>query len=177
MPTLNIYLRNHVENSRLLHWSGDKRTQIATQLTRLFTDVCGNTDYVPRVSWVELGGATCQRTDLMCHFVTNETVGPIHGQRLRPSAVGGNTFATARGVISEVYVASRNVLPSGPELGNIAFHELMHNKLDASSSHFDIHTSGGAGLARHSPMHAVLTDQNRRLMRGALDRPVLQFPA
>lgn len=86
----------------------------------------------------------------------------------------GRTATTANGVLSEVYV--ENNMPAD-KLGHIAFHELMHNRLDVGAtviamgsgdpSTAGIHNaaSGGGGLAATPTTgFASLTAKNATLM-------------
>ena len=84
----------------------------------------------------------------------------------------GFTSSTAHGVVSEVYV--ENNLPAR-KLANVAFHELMHNKLDVGARWVpSIHALGGLA---HSPTseQSVLTRANRLMMAAHLFDPVRQY--
>ena len=53
---------------------------------------------------------------------------------------------TSQGVLSEVWIEKAGGEPTpGWFLANVAFHELMHNKLDAKISGKGIHETKGAG--------------------------------
>jgi hypothetical protein len=85
----------------------------------------------------------------------------------------GRTGTTSRGVLSEAYVRSN--FPA-KKLAHIAFHELMHNKLDIGSRAIqDLHKNGGGGLA-DSPTTGIakLTPENARLMAANLHRQIKQ---
>lgn len=57
---------------------------------------------------------------------------------------------------------------------NLAFHELMHNKLDAPQSNAtltDLHTKGGGGLAQTTVVREThISPQNVVFMAGALNK-------
>ena len=91
------------------------------------------------------------------------------------STTAGLTARTIKGeVISEVYVQYN--FPT-KKLAHIAFHEMMHNKLDVGSSAIaDVHgISGGAGL-HNSPTTglASITAQEAQLVSANILRKVKQ---
>ena len=86
---------------------------------------------------------------------------------------GGTTRRIAAGTISEVYVES--LLQGGTpgnmqSLINVAFHEAMHNKLQAGK---ELHNDGGLAADQNWP-EDTLNDTNIRKMRAALETPVIQ---
>ena len=84
----------------------------------------------------------------------------------------GYTSPTPHGIVSEVYV--ENNLPA-KKLANIAFHELMHNKLDTGARWVpNIHTLGGIG-ASPANERSVLTTPNKQLMAQHMFKPVRQY--
>jgi hypothetical protein len=82
----------------------------------------------------------------------------------------GLTAFTSSGVVSEVYVEGNG---PGEKLALIAFHEIMHNKLQRGN---DMHKNGGGGVAV-SPVQGweQLTPKNKQLMAAALRTPVPQY--
>ena len=110
----------------------------------------------------------------------NSLVARISGQT-PDAAAGGATWPATTGVISEVFVDK--ALPDGnfqQLLANLAFHELMHNKLDTSGNQpvlDDIHTQGGGGLAMATGLKAstLPPSTNLRLMATALQLDVPQL--
>jgi hypothetical protein len=120
--------------------------------------------------------------EMVCYFVTDRarsvisSVGGgintgIHG----PVGTGGNTFASSSGMVSEVYL---DRVVGGPiAIANVAFHELMHNKLDAQQDGApvaSIHNTDGMavpdGIVRDFPSPA-----NIALMRDNIFRVVPQY--
>ncbi len=86
---------------------------------------------------------------------------------------GGTTRRIGAGTISEVYVES--VLKGGTignmqALINVAFHEAMHNKLQAGQ---EMHNDGGLAAATNWP-EDTLNETNIRKMRPALEKAVIQ---
>lgn len=132
-------------------------------------------------------------SDVLVYFVAThlDSIVAHVGGPLSSFSESGLTSATTHGVISEVWLAGS---PNDPMnrplsdthykdlLANVAFHELMHNKLDALQSGqralSNIHDPriGGGGLA--APMVSAnthLTIQNIEIMAQNLDRPIPQY--
>ena len=86
---------------------------------------------------------------------------------------GGLTARTTEGTISEVYVQDN--FPT-KKLAHIAFHEMLHNKLDVGQNVIsDLHTHGGAGLASATTTgRAKLTGKNAQLLSPNVLKPVRQ---
>jgi hypothetical protein len=90
---------------------------------------------------------------------------------------------TSQGVLSEIWVEKAGGEPDkGSFLANLAFHELMHNKLDAAaSSTRTIHDKPPAGLdgeglaAGTFSATTALSPSNKRNMRAKLAAKVAQF--
>jgi hypothetical protein len=86
---------------------------------------------------------------------------------------GGTTRRIGTGTVSEVYVES---LLQGGTIGNmqtlinLAFHESMHNKLQAGK---ELHADGGLAADMNWPGD-TLNVTNIRKMRAALETPVIQ---
>ncbi len=82
-------------------------------------------------------------------------------------------------MISEVYIdAVDGDANFDSKLAKLAFHELMHNKLDAhpiKATATNIHKSGGAGLALENPGSQDLTPRNVALMAAHLTLEIPQW--
>jgi hypothetical protein len=86
-----------------------------------------------------------------------------------PGGVGGGfTFFDGGVTLSEVYVAGS--MPA-LRLANVAFHELMHNKLKLGNA---MHTLGGVA-ASPTTERAILSAEGIRRMSAALFRAVPQY--
>jgi hypothetical protein len=116
------------------------------------------------------------------------------GQQINPD-FAGNTFDVRGSVISEIYLGAGPHNPGSSRLtdsdytqliANLAFHELMHNKLDAlplgkGGVVDDIHLADGSGLSAGAPgakplsSKTPLTPTNIKFMAPNLARPVPQF--
>lgn len=132
--------------------------------------------FIPGPSW-SLRAANLQPHDVVVYFVPDPsssvtsragTGGP------RGSNLGGFTTTSPRGVVCEVYVDGN--LPAR-RLANIAFHEIMHNKLDVGTRTLsDLHRQGGGGLARPpTEQWTSLTRENVAIMARHLFLRVPQY--
>ncbi|MDH3528689.1 MAG: hypothetical protein OEQ28_03920 [Acidobacteriota bacterium] len=178
MAVIRIICRDHIRAPRLMRWSAGKATTVANEINQLFVRVCETTDFTPQTSF---SPAVPTAGDLVIHFLDHRSASIIRrltGQQAGTAA--GATFQTPQGMVSEVYVGDISVVPRA--IANLAFHELMHNKLDAQANSGDrvvqdIHNDGGGGLATGNPIGdgTQLTDRNIELMRGALTRQIAQY--
>jgi hypothetical protein len=131
--------------------------------------------FVPCVNWCTKPEEVTN-TDLVCYFVKNQSASIIGSLGLPTSGkeAGGFTVIGSRyGTISEVYV--ENNFPS-KKLANIAFHELMHNKLQKDSSELHNQTPG-VGMGKSPATEcSVLTPTDLLLMSKRLTAAVPQYP-
>lgn len=127
-------------------------------------------------SW-EMGKPAPQDVVVYCSY--SKAYGVIAkkgGMPVHDSASGG-TFKHSNGMISEIYMEAFDGAANFPTLAaNLIFHEIMHNKLDASGNGGvkDIHTGNGLANAVVSA-GTGLTKENIALMAGVLHIPVPQF--
>lgn len=128
--------------------------------------------FMPGPSW-SLRAAHLQAHDVVVYFVLDpsQSVSRKKFEVAPPAnANGGFTLTTSKGVVSEVYVEGN--MPAR-RLANIAFHEMMHNKLKMGD---EMHVKGGLGLAQKtSEQWTVLSMDNIRLMSANLFRAVPQY--
>jgi hypothetical protein len=130
--------------------------------------------FIPGPSW-SLRAAQLMPHDVVVYFVLDpsQSVARKLGVAVPegPNAAG-LTVTTARGVVSEVYVEGS--MPAR-RIANIAFHEIMHIKLDVGGVwHGDLHKSGGLAM-KPTAEWTKLTDGNVRLMAPHLFRNVRQY--
>lgn len=101
------------------------------------------------------------------------------------SRLGGNvthgsgaTYSGAAGTVSEVYLAEMEGDANYPLLvANLAFHEILHNKLEPAPV-ADIHGIGGGGLSSPTVNRGMRPSQAEiNHMAGALSRNVSQYTA
>lgn len=141
-------------------------------------------------------GMTLDPGELLVYFVASYRSSVIEdaGGKLKDTTFmkeGGATWDSPDGMISEVWLDGSPLRAAKPlsnadyqqALANVAFHELMHNKLDTSNTHAvkdinDIHFDAGGGLA--DPNHTaltILTARNIELMAQNLATPIRQNTA
>ena len=132
--------------------------------------------FIPGPSW-SLSAAQLQAHDVVVHFVMDPSSSIARragvSRNEGPNA-GGLTAQTSGGVVCEVYVDGN--MPAR-RLANIAFHEIMHIKLDVGTRVItDLHTKGGGGLATPPTNEwTPLTARNVELMAANLFRNVPQY--
>ena len=180
MGIIKILCRDHVSHGRLFGWSSSKSITVAAELNTLFQQVAAGTDYTPVTAFSHDAPTA---GDLVMHFLGSRgssIIRRISGESAGTAA--GATYPTSEGMVSEIYVQNISVVPGA--IAKLAFHELMHNKLDAQTEPSarvvqDIHTHGGGGLATSQPIgeNTPLTDDNIRLMRSALGLNIPQYSA
>lgn len=132
--------------------------------------------FIPGPSW-SLSASQLRAHDVVIHFVMDpsssiaRTVGVTRDDGAN---AGGLTARTSAGVVCEVYVDGN--MPAR-RLANIAFHEIMHVKLDVGARVIgDLHTRGGGGLAVPPTNEwTPLTARNVELMAANLFRKVPQY--
>jgi hypothetical protein len=158
MPSITIYL-GAVGDAAI---ADEARAAIQATLLGWYTRVTAGTHYTASVSWVTSEPAGIQNNDLLCYFVrgrADSVLDHLPGRRDNGNGVNGTTAWASNHTASEVYVAnSRDVL------AELAFHELMHNKLHVGDS---LHT--GNGLAVEAVSAGMTpSEQNITQLRGAL---------
>jgi hypothetical protein len=131
------------ENGR---WDAQARTTVADTLKAYFQKVCASPLSkfgVVEVMWQPAGGFLrknngYQHTDVVLHFLDNVRESILRNRFREPLSSGsghsGATKLTPEGMLSEIHVwENENGTDArfGKLIGNLAFHEAMHNKLDA----------------------------------------------
>lgn len=146
-----------------------------------FNQICKGTNHkYAEFHWV-FGPGQVADNELLVYIVGSQLTSIIKWKAPNfPLGYAGATYLDAGGMISEIYLeACRGDPHFARHLAVVAFHELMHNKLDANPSSqvvSDIHTQGGQGMAlANLASSTMLTDGNIGLMRGALDRKQPQY--
>ena len=182
--TITIWLVDRAERSDD-YWGEGSMFAVANYLTDYFNSVCrhASSPYEnARCTWQK---GSVGETDLVVYFLTSSKRSII-ANRFKTfstcTSPSGGTLETSQGMVSEVYMDSmQGDLNYCKLVANIAFHELMHNKLDAPSTDKtidDVHASGGSGLAEATVARgSQLTPQNIALMAGALGKKIPQFTA
>lgn len=164
MPSYNVYLGD--VNSGL---NDETKNAVRTTLLGWFGRIVpsGTTAIV---SWVSAAPSSIQASELLVYFVRGVTDSVIRGMPGGPGSAGsGDGFTAWSGSLtaSEVYVSS-----SRNYLAEMAFHELMHNKLHLGDS--ALHSRNGLAsipvTAGTSP-----STENITQMRGALSNSQPQW--
>jgi hypothetical protein len=164
MQIITVYLGELCNNSGL---SATEKTTIQSTLQTWFTTICQTTTYTASVVWTNAVPASITAADLLCYFMPNQSASVI---KLAPGYAGGAgvshgfTLVTATANVSEVYVSSCR--GSGSMwFTEIAFHELMHNKLNLDNT--GLHGKGGIAVANvsagMSPSGSNTTDMRTAL--------------
>jgi hypothetical protein len=173
-----IWLKNLAPGTQY-YWGEGTMYMVGQRLLELFTQVCARpesrfsgADY----SW-EPDAASIRDHEILVYFLPS-SASSIVSSRLHQTNLGpsGSTFPDSNGVLSEVYLdVTQGDANIDRLIGNLVFHEMMHNKLDAylnmgQAVVQDIHLQGGGGLATGGKIDSFLnpTPQNLTLMANAL---------
>ncbi len=164
MAVINVYLAEICNNSGL---SATEKQTVQTTLQGWFTLVCAGSSHTATVQWANSAPATISTTDLICYFVRTQSDSAL---KFAPGNTGGAgtsqgfTFRSAVANGCEVYTS---LCRSGGStwFTELAFHELMHNKLNLGDQ--GLHSKGGLASATISA-GATPSTQNLADMRGAL---------
>ncbi|MEZ5345800.1 MAG: hypothetical protein R2681_09630 [Pyrinomonadaceae bacterium] len=164
-------------------YGSEKMKEIQTKLQTMFTQICDHADSKVASAQVSWEKGTPGANDVVVYVLFDRDDSIINkkgGQPIHSGASGG-TYLQATDMISEVYLKDMDGAADFVKVvSNIIFHEVMHNKLDASKpqSVTDIHTKGGAGLANSTvSASSMLTSENIKIMAGALSKNVKQYTA
>lgn len=164
------------------YWGEGTMYGVGVYLTEYFNQICqhknskfASADY----SWSG-GAAQVQDHELVVYFLTSKADSIIQSNGGAPKHWGsGGTYPATSGIITEVYLDMMEGDRDYTRLvANIAFHELLHNKLDTAKpvSTGDIHALGGSGLSSptvSSGMRPSTTEIG--LMAAALSKKGKQF--
>lgn len=179
--TFRIWLKNLAPGTQY-YWGEGTMYEVGTVLVSYFNQICLKTSVFDKAdfSWVPQANLI-QDHELLIYFLQSSKDSIVAGQTNQALGQAGATFPTSNGVISEVYLnVNEGDAQFGRLVANAAFHELMHNKLDAYISGGvvrDIHTLGGGGLAVGTPLSNALrpSPQNIQLMANALAKSHPQY--
>lgn len=143
MPTIiNVYLAEVCGNTGM---TAEEKNATRTTLAEWFSQICSSTSYSSNVTWVNFAPAVSP-TDLLCYFLPSElnSLLSLAGAPSNLRESHGKTWISPNGTLSEVYVARCRQGRYIHWIPQLAFHELMHNKLGLSDA--DLHSKDG--LAR-----------------------------
>ncbi len=176
----NVYLKNLVPEDNM-DWGEGDMYAVGLHIKQLFDEVCQNSNSTYSTSdyWWDPPKGTVKDTELLVYVLFDSSQSLI--AKTRPKwkidlTKGGNTFflgySTPR--ISEIYLNTMlKFLDAHLLIAKLAFHELMHNKLEP----FSVHTSGGGGLATGGMITSStpLNDTNKELMAKKLGKRIPQY--
>lgn len=136
MTSISVYLGEVCNNSGL---SSSEKTDVCTTLQLWFRRICQGTPYSVIVQWVNQT-PNITPLDLICYFVPSEissVVSRVPGFTPNNHQSHGLTYSSQTWNCSEVYSARCRLAQSSNVnwLPQVAFHELMHNKLGLSDGH------------------------------------------
>ena len=166
-------------------WTEKRKAGIGGALKQHFDMVCTspNTSYGScTFSWA--GSLGQRRSDhLVLHFFNTARNGILYmwGFRNGLTESGATVWVDGKGMMSEIYLDKMEGDARFEQLvANLAFHEAMHNKLDAHPtlrSMADIHKLKNGGLSRQTGIAAgtKLSQADVNAMAPALTRQVPQF--
>jgi hypothetical protein len=182
--TIKIWLVDKAPRSQY-YWGEGSMFAVANHLTGYFNAVCQHPSSPFENSYCSWQPGSVAEKDLVIYFLKSPDKSIINSRFSAVSpctAPSGGTFESNQGMISEVYMDTMEGDRDYCKLvANLAFHELMHNKMDASTSGNtvnDLHTSGGGGLAQAKVVRDTpLSTQNIALLAGALGKNIKQFTA
>lgn len=189
--TLGTKIEDPTNSSYYFTWDQAKLDKVVSELKALFDEVCKHANS-------KFGDSSVESKDLATvagnikdgHLLvrltratkTDSAIVKKHGQ----TGGNGNTVDTGgSGVISEAWLESAaGGANHGELIARLAFHELMHNKLDAAANApmTDMHTEDGTGLAVSPPpdenkikYDTALSAKNKANMAPKLGSIVQQF--
>jgi hypothetical protein len=166
------------------YWTPDIRVRVKNYLNDWFKDVCSHSTTLgsptPRCWW-RSNKALVEDDELVVYFLPEPADSLVvkkagaDGHR----GAAGRTSWTKRGMISEIYISKAAGDANLAKLLSIlAFHELMHNKLDAhpevASTVSDVHSMNGAGKANFGASD-IPSDANKKAMGANLHLKVKQY--
>jgi hypothetical protein len=194
-PTYKVWVVNLVtvgtriydpsDSNYYFDWDQAKLTSTISELKALFDEVCKHTQSQFADTDVEskdlaIVSSSIKPGELLIRLTTKKDSILIkkYGQGAVSKDTSGATKDTGSGVVSEAWLEGTAGSATVPALlARLAFHELMHNKIDATNSK-DIHAApdDGTGLAV-SPVtyNVTLTGTNKRNMASRLGAVVNQF--
>lgn len=127
-------------------------------------------------SW-EMGNVQPADVVVYCSYSKNYGIIPKKGGSPVHDSASGGTLLHTDGMISEIYMEAIDGAASFATVAaNLIFHEIMHNKLDASGNGgvSDIHKGNGLANAIVSAGSGLSTE-NIALMASVLHIPVKQY--
>lgn len=178
--TFNLWLVDQGTRSQY-YWGEGTMYAIGVYLTEYFNQICQHKNSPFSSAGFSWSGGQGQVRDneLVCYFLPSLHSSIIKSNGGAPKHWGsGGTYPTSSGIISEVYLDMMEGDRDYPRLvANIAFHELLHNKLDTAEPHSvnDIHSLTG-GLSVPTVVRGMRpSNKEIGLMASALSKESKQY--
>jgi len=194
-PTYKVWVINLVpfgkvydgpRGSYYFDWNQTTLNDTVAELKKLFDEVCknaqskfGDTD-VDASKDVNTVGTLIKPGEVIVRLTTkaDSILAKKYGKSVLSGEAEGATMDTGGGVVSEAWIEGAAGDSHVPLLlARLAFHELMHNKIDVMVSSKDIHgKDDGTGIAA-TPVayNSVLTSTNKLNLAPKLGSVVAQF--
>jgi len=171
-------------------WTQDLLDDTCAKLKELFDAVCKHA--LSQFSSTDVTSASLATVsssikpgELVVRLTTKKASALIKkfGSDVGADTTGATADSGGNGVISECWMeSSAGSFRFTPIIARLAFHELMHNKYDATDSNKNLHKADGTGLAvgGDSPnpkpiaWDTPLTDKNKQTMAPLLGKLVKQ---
>jgi hypothetical protein len=182
----NVILTNLTRDDPY-YWTKTIRQDIAKYLTEWFNSICFQSADFKNAQvdcWWSYNEALLEDDELLVYFLPEprrSIIREVTGDLPAHVGLGGATVLSTKsgqsGMISEVYISgAAGDRQLAKLLAIVAFHELMHNKLDASpnSPIKDIHSLGAAATP---PLKnsSVPSNPNKAIMAKHLSRKIKQY--
>ena len=167
LKTLSVYL---VDLNGSVEWPAPIRRRVEANFKRV---VDANSKFSGvSVQWTSRVPKLAD-SDLICYFVDSHS--DSVAREVGSGALGesGTTRGGHKETVSEVYLRGHQDNPKG--LGNVAFHELMHNVLQIGN---DLHQKPGMSMGREEATeHTPLSSQDISLINWKLVNARKQYTA
>ncbi|GEM_PF-3581575 len=119
------------------YWGEGTMYAVGCYLRDYFNEVCNHSSSPfasAAFSWSGNAGVVASH-ELVVYFLAGFKRSIVRKFYPGVGIAGGNTFGSPAGMISEVYLSEQEGDRNYPRLvANLAFHELLHNKLDAEAN-------------------------------------------
>jgi hypothetical protein len=160
------------------YWGEGTMFAVGNNLVEYFNQICKASNKAfdsADFSWSGNTGMV-QPGEVVVYFLQNRSDSIVAAQGGTIKHGSGATYTTGAGTISEVYLSEMEGDADYARLvSNIAFHEILHNKLEPKPR-ADIHGIGGGGLSSPTVSRGMRpTKAEIDLMGPALSRVVPQY--
>lgn len=165
------------------YWGEGTMFAVGNYLKNYFTQACQHKNSKIATADFSWERGSVQAHDLVIYFlpsIKSSFISNTFKAQPKHTSGSGGTFPSPSGMITEVYLDAMEGDNAYSRLvAKLAFHECMHNKIDASTpaTVADIHgKAGGGGLASANISNGTdLTPENIALMAQVLDKAVPQY--